>query len=98
MNLAAGEYKFKVVEDGEWFGNWGTIADTTVTTSATGWEMDATAGDCTFIAGGGTYIFTYTISTNTLSILTISTIKTTLTLHIVGIIQTYRATLSHSLV
>ena len=68
LNLAPGTYQFKVVNGDAWYGNWGTIADTTVTTSATGWEMDATAGDCTFIASGGTYVFTYTISTNTLEV------------------------------
>ena len=68
MNLSEGTYQFKVVNNGEWLGNWGTIADTTVTTSATGWEMDAAAGDCTFIAGGGTYIFTYTPSANVLEV------------------------------
>ena len=68
MKLAEGTYQFKVVENGSWYGNWGTIADTTVTTSATGWEMDPYAGDCTLIAGGGTYIFTYTISTHTLEV------------------------------
>ena len=73
MNLSEGTYKFKVVSDGNWYGNWGTIADTTITTSATGWEMDPSAGDCTFIAGGGTYIFTYTISTNTLEVMYVGT-------------------------
>ncbi|MBQ1977846.1 MAG: InlB B-repeat-containing protein, partial [Ruminococcus sp.] len=68
MNLTEGEYKFKIVNNGEWLGNWGAIADTTTTTSATGWEMDATAGDCTFFASGGTYIFTYTASTNVLEV------------------------------
>jgi len=68
MKLEEGTYKFKVVDNGNWFGNWGTIADTTVTTSDIGWEMDASAGDCTLIAGGGTYIFTYTISTHMLEV------------------------------
>ena len=68
MKLAEGTYQFKVVDNGNWFGNWGTIADTTITTSDIGWEMDASAGDCTLIAGGGTYIFTYTISTHMLEV------------------------------
>ncbi len=69
MKLEEGTYQFKVVENGSWYGNWGTIADTTITTSATGWVMDASAGDCTLIAGGGTYVFTYTISTHTLEVM-----------------------------
>ena len=68
MKLSEGTYQFKVVDNGNWFGNWGTIADTTITTSDIGWEMDASAGDCTLIAGGGTYIFTYTISTHMLEV------------------------------
>ncbi len=68
MKLEEGTYQFKVVDNGNWYGNWGTIADTTVTTSDIGWEMDASAGDCTLIAGGGTYIFTYTISTHMLEV------------------------------
>ncbi len=68
MKLEEGTYQFKVVDNGNWFGNWGTIADTTVTTSDVGWEMDPSAGDCTLIAGGGTYIFTYTISTHMLEV------------------------------
>ena len=68
MKLEEGTYQFKVVDSGNWFGNWGTIADTTVTTSDVGWQMDASAGDCTLIAGGGTYIFTYTISTQMLEV------------------------------
>ncbi len=68
MKLDEGTYQFKVVDNGNWYGNWGTIADTTITTSAVGWEMDPSAGDCTLIAGGGTYIFTYTISTHMLEV------------------------------
>ena len=68
LKLDEGTYQFKVVDNGNWYGNWGTIADTTITTSDVGWEMDASAGDCTLIAGGGTYIFTYTISTHMLEV------------------------------
>ena len=69
MTLAAGEHKFKVKIGDAWYGNNGTIEDTTETTSATGWEMDASAGDCTLKASGGIYTFTYDTQTRKLIIL-----------------------------
>lgn len=70
MELEEGSYLFKVVNTGTglWYGNDGTINDTTTTTSSIGWGMDASAGNCTLKASGGTYTFTYNIVTNFLTI------------------------------
>ena len=68
LELAAGSYIFKIVNNGEWLGNYGTIDNTTVYTSPVGWEMDPYAGDCTLIATGGTYTFTYNPTTRMLII------------------------------
>jgi len=68
MSLPAGEYKFKVKIGDSWYGNNGTIEDTTVTTSDTGWEMDASAADCTLKTSGGLYTFLYDTVTKKLII------------------------------
>ena len=70
ITLDAGTYTFKVwKQDGDvWYGNNGTITDTTTTTSATGWTMYSDKGDCTLEATGGTYTFTFDSSTNKLII------------------------------
>ena len=66
--LEEGSYKFKIVEDGTWYGNNGTIADTTTATSSVGWRMETSAGNCTLEASGGTYTFQYNTSTKMLFI------------------------------
>ncbi len=55
--LAAGTYTFKVKSSSTWYGNNGTIEDTTVTTSSTGWSFTSSGGDCTLKASGGIYTF-----------------------------------------
>ncbi len=69
INISAGTYKFKINDsDGNWYGNGGTIVDTTTATSSIGWEMDASAGDCTLQASGGTYTFSFNTNTKYLTI------------------------------
>ena len=73
ITLDAGTYKFKVwKKTGDvWYGNNGTIKDTTTTSSPDGWTMNnegSDAGDCTFEATGGTYTFTFDTSTKKLII------------------------------
>ena len=66
MQLTAGTYEFKITDGTNWYGNNGTIADTTTTTSQHGWDMSANDGNCKLTATGGTYTFAYTISTSKL--------------------------------
>ena len=68
MELAAGNYTFKLIKDGSWLGNNGTIEDTTTATSDVGWEFTAWGGDCTLVTTGGTYYFTFIYDTNMLVI------------------------------
>lgn len=68
LALPAGTYTFKIKIGDSWYGNGGTIEDTTDTTSATGWDMDASAGDCTLKATGGAYTFIYDTTTKKLII------------------------------
>ncbi|MBQ1977610.1 MAG: InlB B-repeat-containing protein, partial [Ruminococcus sp.] len=68
LNLKEGTYGFKVIADGKWYGNDGTIEDTTTATSSVGWEMSDSAGDCKLQASGGVYTFTYNTSTKMLVI------------------------------
>ena len=57
MTLEAGSYQFKVLFNGEWFGNNGTIYDTT---GETPWVMDTTSGNCIINASRtGDYVFTF---------------------------------------
>ena len=63
LSLPAGTYTFKVKQGDDWYGNGGTINDT-----ADGWVMDASAGDCTLVATGGAYTFTFSISDKKLTI------------------------------
>jgi len=57
MELEQGTYEFKILYGNVWYGNDGVLHNTTVTTSDIGWEMTDTAGNCTFVAKGGTYRF-----------------------------------------
>ena len=66
MQLTAGTYQFKITDGPKWYGNNGTIEDTTTTTSQGGWVMSTEAGNCKLNATGGTYTFAYTISTSKL--------------------------------
>ena len=73
ITLKAGSYTFKVwkQEGNVWYGNNGTIKDTTTTTSPDGWTMNNegnNTGDCTLEATGGTYTFTFDTSTKKLII------------------------------
>ena len=73
ITLKAGTYKFKVwKKTGDvWYGNNGTIKDTTTTSSPDGWTMNnegSDAGDCTLEATGGTYTFTFNTNTKKLII------------------------------
>ena len=68
--LAQGSYTFKIYyPDDVWFGNNGTITDTTTTTAQDGWDMSTSDGDCTLSATGGTYTFIFNTSNNILIIL-----------------------------
>ena len=69
LELAAGEYTFKIKKGDTWYGNDGKIEDTTKKTSQGGWEMSSSAGDCTLIASGGTYTFNFNTSTKKLTVL-----------------------------
>lgn len=57
MTLEAGSYPFKVLYNGEWFGNNSTITDTTGDTPVV---MDVTSGNCVIHASRtGDYVFTF---------------------------------------
>ncbi len=64
ISLAAStSYTFKVVKDGSWLGNTGTI-----TADVTGWAFTS-AGDCTIKSTiKGDYVFTFDSSTNKLGV------------------------------
>ena len=64
LNLTAGTYKFKVVDNGAWLGNNSTI-DKTIS----GWTFAGDKGDCPLKATiAGDYTFTWAISTKKLSV------------------------------
>ena len=64
LNLTAGTYKFKVVDNGSWLGNNSTI-DKTIS----GWTFAGDKGDCPLKATiAGDYTFTWAISTKKLSV------------------------------
>lgn len=70
MNLSAGTYEFKINTGSTWYGNTGVIEDTTKKTSNGGWIMSSTESkNCTLKATGGTYTFTFTLSTKKLNVL-----------------------------
>ncbi len=72
LELAAGTYEFKIHSQDKWYGNGGTIEDTTLATSDIGWRFKTSTGNCTLKATGGTYIFTYNLSTNYVQILKVA--------------------------
>ena len=64
LNLTAGDYKFKIVDNGSWLGNNATI-DKTIS----GWTFAGDKGDCPLKATiAGDYTFTWAISTKKLSV------------------------------
>ncbi|MCH5299420.1 MAG: starch-binding protein [Ruminococcus sp.] len=69
LQLSAGTYTFKINYGSAWYGNNGTIEDTTTKTSRGGWVMDTSAGDCTLTATGGYYTFNFDTSTKKLILL-----------------------------
>jgi pullulanase len=64
MELSAGTYKFKVLKNGVWLGNYGTIYDDT-SAAENGWKFED-ADDCTLVATGGTYTFIFNFDTDML--------------------------------
>ncbi len=76
INLNAGTYSFKIYNGGTWYGNGGTIEDTTKATSSGGWVMDTSSDNCTLKATGGYYTFTFNTSTNKLNVLYSTAIET----------------------
>ena len=64
LNLTAETYTFKIVDNGSWLGNNGTISST-----ISGWTFANSDGDCTLKANiAGDYTFTWEISTKKLSV------------------------------
>lgn len=62
LKLNAGTYTFKINTSSTWYGNGGTVEDTTKKTSNGGWIFDTSSGDCTLKATGGYYTFTFNTS------------------------------------
>ncbi|MBQ1977541.1 MAG: InlB B-repeat-containing protein, partial [Ruminococcus sp.] len=69
ITLPKGEYEFKIIAYDVWYGNEGTIEDTTVTTSEMGWAMLGYKGNCTLKASGGKYTFIFYKNTAMLEVL-----------------------------
>ncbi len=69
IQLSSGTYKFKINNGNTWYGNTGTIQNTTKANSQNGWIMDTSAGDCTLVATGGYYTFNFNTSNNKLNLL-----------------------------
>lgn len=68
--LEAGNYQFKIIRGEEEFGHPGTIKDTTVTVSDSGWLMsDSINAKCTLIATGGVYTFEFDTLTHRLKVI-----------------------------
>ena len=64
LNLTAGDYKFKIVDNGSWLGN-----DATINKTISGWTFAGDKGDCPLKATiAGDYTFTWAISTKKLSV------------------------------
>ena len=64
LNLGKGTYKFKIMDNGTWLGNNGTINNT-----ISGWTFVNSDGDCTLQVNiAGDYTFTWAISTKKLSV------------------------------
>ncbi|MBR2108505.1 MAG: starch-binding protein [Ruminococcus sp.] len=68
IQLSAGTYEFKLNNGSTWYGNTGTINDTTTTSSTNGWIMSASAGNCKLTASGGYYTFNFNTSNSKLKV------------------------------
>ena len=65
VTMEAGTYEFKVIKDGSWLGNNGTMERN----NCTGWEFYGDAGNAKLNADAkGDYTFTWTYATNALSV------------------------------
>lgn len=89
LNLSAGTYTFKINNGSTWYGNGGTIEDTTKKTSNGGWVMGTSDGDCTLKATGGAYTFNFTLSTHKLNLLYASASTNAKSVGEVGASKTY---------
>ncbi len=69
IEIDAGIYQFKILDGSAWFGNNGTIENTTNKTSDIGWEMTEDAANCTLNATGGVYTFLFDTQTKMLKVL-----------------------------
>lgn len=68
LEIEKGTYSFKIHNRGigSWYSNTGTIEDTT---GSGGWTMKTSVDDnCTFIASGGKYTFSFNLSNNKLTV------------------------------
>lgn len=68
IQLGAGSYEFKINNGNTWYGNTGTIVDTTTTNSSGGWVMSADQGNCKLTASGGYYTFNFNTSLKKLKV------------------------------
>jgi len=68
LDLEAGTYEFKVHSEDVWYGNNGTINDTTID-SPNGWSMATGKKNCTLVATGGTYTFNFNTTTHRIVVL-----------------------------
>lgn len=68
VKLNTGSYEFKINNGSTWYGNTGTIPDTTTTSSNGGWIMSTSAGNCKLTASGGYYTFNFNTSTTKLKV------------------------------
>ncbi len=70
VNLKAGSYQFRIIDNGCEYGHPGTINDTTATISTSGWKLSNSINAmCTLVASGGEYIFTYNTESHKLQII-----------------------------
>ena len=65
INLDAGTYTFKITNGTDWYGNNGTIADTT---GDNAWVFATNEGNCTLTATGGAYTFTFDADTKKVTV------------------------------
>lgn len=69
VELAEGKYQFKLRAGDTEYGHPGTVNDTTVTVSDSGWKLsDSINAKCTLIATGGSYTFTFNTETHKLQV------------------------------
>ena len=72
LELDSKTYNFKIVNFTatavNWYGNDGSISDTTLATSSSGWKFETNKSNCQLVASGGKYDFSFNTSTKNLSI------------------------------